>query len=194
MNTVSFQDIKDLKNLTIECHPGVQFIKCADTELQPLILMHAPEIQDTQFLWNIDDKLLGKMRNTQRNWVYYSDLFGNNCMCIEYMMWNKKIYLGFNLLRQPFNVKQHVLTIKWTVYHDNSEGIIQIHEQEPWTVNNREMWSDTGFVLEDLKDIRVLSFKIIKRIVMTAFSSSAFGSLHKTEEHGYTQVSTDSIQ
>jgi len=160
-----FDQLIKLKSFTLEADVNVQGIKFAEDEetktiLPPIITEKIPEIQDTEFMWNIDDDILQRMKcnikNNEISWVEYSHIFGNECMILEFMRGSKGNKLGLKLFRVPINVRYYVTDIIWTVYFNNHRMSVK-NENVTLKIQKRS-WMPIG--MDDMTSVNMLSFKV----------------------------------
>ena len=155
--------VTNLDCLDIECDVDIHHIEYKEeTNLEALIFTAAPEIEDTEFIWNIDDELLQKFKNMNDNWVYWSDVFAENCLILVCGRWINKTELGLKLLKKPMGLDYYVVKIVWTVYYDNKRFISK--EEEVMLKLGKTIWNLSDFLCENMNRINVLSFKIEIRI------------------------------
>ena len=153
-----YDKVKNIESLTFEYDIEIMYIEYnPKLELEPLILCTVPEITDTEFIWNIDDKLLEEIKNTIPVWFYYSDNFMDNCLANYLKITQEKLWLGLKLLRLPFDVEKYIVSIVSTIYYDNSHIIISREKMESLTMES--VSNQTGFKIEKLNEVKVLSFK-----------------------------------
>ena len=60
-----YHKVKDIQSLTFEYNIEILYVEYkqeSNIKLQPLVLCSVPEIEDTEFIWNIDDDLLEKLK------------------------------------------------------------------------------------------------------------------------------------
>ncbi len=155
-----FADVKMMDSLTIDCYIDVLYIEYDPVlKLDPLILSPMiPVIKDTEFIWNIDDILLTKIKNTGYKWIYQSDNFYDNCLMLEAMVYQENMKLGVKLLRLAFGIREYIVSIKWTIYCDNQQPVTKEKQRQQLKLGNPK-WSLAGYSLEALQEINVLSFK-----------------------------------
>ena len=125
----TFERVSKFDSLSIECHVDLIYVGYRHKmELEPLILSIStkiPQIKDTEFRWNIDGGLLTKIKNTEENWVYYSDNFMNNCLTLLCTKYENTYELGLKLLRIPYNVEGYIVTVIWKIISDRWVMVIK---------------------------------------------------------------------
>ena len=153
-----YDKVKNIQSLTFEYNIEIMYIEYKPKlELESLILCTVPEIEDTEFIWNIDDELLEEIKNTKPVWFYYSDNFMDNCLANYLKITQEKLWLGLKLLRLPFDVEKYIVSIVSTIYYDNNHIIISREKMESLTMES--VSNQTGFIIEKLNEVKVLSFK-----------------------------------
>ena len=98
-----------------------------------------------------------EIKEGDRSWVTYSNVFGNDCMMLECMRGSKgNNKLGIKLFRMPMDVKYYLTEIVWTAYFDNERMIVR-NDNVILKVQRRG-WMP--ILMDDMKGVDVLSFKV----------------------------------
>ncbi len=165
---IKFDTVKLMDCLTIECHAEILYIEYKPSlRLKPLILCEIPQIRDCEYVWNIDDDIWQKIKNTEERWIYQSDNFAEDCLLLGCIVTSDTLKLGLKLLRKPYNVEQYVVKIIWTVYCDNHDPIRQDTKWDHKLNLNDFKCKSNIFKLDEWKDVNVISFRAEIKVIDT---------------------------
>ena len=155
-----YHKVKNVESLTFEYNIDIMYIEYkqkSNMKLEPLILCTVPEIEDTEFIWNVDDDLLEEIKNIKGVWFYYSDNFMDNCLTNYLSISDSSFWIGLTLLRMPFNIEKYIVSITFTVFYDNRSIIIKREAVESLTVDSKN--KEAFFKIDKMDEVKVLSFK-----------------------------------
>lgn len=169
---VGFDNLIKYDSLTMECTIDILYVIHKDNI--PLIMSKLPMIDDTKFIWNIDDELMKKLKCMKNGQLlqFYSDSFCNDTMALllsPHFPYHREeqpdtVQLALELLKIPFGVESITMNVNFTTYCDNVE--INTNGTYEYKFNfDRKCCVHWPFSSILLKSMKVLSFVVDIKII-----------------------------
>eukprot|EP01084_Bolivina_argentea_P081303 147234_1 len=123
-------------------------------------------MQNTQYVWNIDEKLLNIFKNSNINRIYFNEILLNYCWMLscEPQGNNNNVYLTLHLIKLPFKTLSKFIQVsfQWEVYANNSVF------QSKWKTHKFKLNIKDGFE-DSKKTICMCSSALLKCLSSLTF-------------------------
>eukprot|EP01084_Bolivina_argentea_P101034 181210_1 len=153
--TVTIANVKTFQQLNLECYLEILAIEYNDiTALQVPRNYYKPIVMnvESEYKWNIDNKLLNIFKQADNGRGYYADSFNNDCFCIivspngSGLHTKGQFILGLKLLKLHHKLKSISLNINIEAY-TNKKILWNDSKCVSRNTNLVKLWPDKQFVI-----------------------------------------------
>lgn len=154
---LQFKRISSMDSFQIEYHFDILHIEYHNKE--PLILCQVPEIKDIEYIWNIDQQLLPRLKNINRRLDIYSSTFSNGCLVLHCRLKRGGgVWLGLELLSKPMDVTEYMVSVGYMSFVDNKRIVCDTVSTPALHLGS--VLTQRLFDFDYLQDLDVLTFKV----------------------------------